>query len=113
MSKNWKTRLIHPDAQAPAGYRSLATPTYRGSTVLFSNAGAVQHNWDQHAVGHWSAGIYFDAFAHGVDVTMQALTKYVGGRAAIGARIVRLNIGLEDPEDLRADLARALEAMIP
>src|SRR5438552_11034438 len=29
----------------------------------------------------WSAGIHFDAFAHGVDVTMQALTKYVGGHS--------------------------------
>jgi cysteine-S-conjugate beta-lyase len=29
----------------------------------------------------WSAGIYFDAFAHGVDVTMQAVTKYVGGHS--------------------------------
>ena len=212
MSKNWKTRLIHSDAQPPAGFRSLATPTYRGSTVLFPNAGAVQDAWDQHSVGYtyglfgtpttlelamricelengyrtfitpggqgaialinlaflkagdhvlvpesiykpnrqfawevlrrfgvevsfyqpaigagirslfrentrlvwcespgsvtmevqdvpaiaqaahsigaltvldntWSAGIYFDAFAHGVDVTMQALTKYVGGHS--------------------------------
>src|SRR5205823_7009793 len=29
----------------------------------------------------WAAGVYFDAFAHGVDVTMQALTKYVGGHS--------------------------------
>ena len=29
----------------------------------------------------WAAGIYFDAFAHGADVTMQALTKYVGGHS--------------------------------
>jgi cystathionine beta-lyase len=29
----------------------------------------------------WSAGVYFDAFAHDVDVTMQALTKYVGGHS--------------------------------
>jgi cystathionine beta-lyase len=29
----------------------------------------------------WAAGIYFDAFAHGVDITMQALTKYVGGHS--------------------------------
>ena len=29
----------------------------------------------------WSAGVYFDAFAHGVDVTMQALTKYIGGHS--------------------------------
>jgi cystathionine beta-lyase len=29
----------------------------------------------------YAAGIYFDAFAHGVDVTMQALTKYIGGHS--------------------------------
>lgn len=29
----------------------------------------------------WSAGVLFDAFAHGADVTMQALTKYVGGHS--------------------------------
>ena len=29
----------------------------------------------------WSAGVFFDAFAHRVDVTMQALTKYVGGHS--------------------------------
>jgi cystathionine beta-lyase len=29
----------------------------------------------------WSAGVHFDAFAHGADVTMQALTKYVGGHS--------------------------------
>jgi cysteine-S-conjugate beta-lyase len=29
----------------------------------------------------YAAGIFFDAFAHGVDVSMQALTKYVGGHS--------------------------------
>ncbi len=29
----------------------------------------------------WAAGVLFDAFAHGADVTMQALTKYVGGHS--------------------------------
>lgn len=29
----------------------------------------------------YAAGIFFDAFAHGIDVTMQALTKYVGGHS--------------------------------
>jgi cystathionine beta-lyase len=29
----------------------------------------------------WSSGVLFDAFKHGVDVTMQALTKYVGGHS--------------------------------
>ncbi|MBV9719940.1 MAG: cystathionine beta-lyase [Candidatus Eremiobacteraeota bacterium] len=29
----------------------------------------------------WSAGVFFDAFSHGVDVTMQAITKYIGGHS--------------------------------
>jgi cysteine-S-conjugate beta-lyase len=29
----------------------------------------------------YAAGVFFDAFIHGVDVTMQALTKYVGGHS--------------------------------
>jgi len=57
MSKTWKTKLIHPDAHAPKGFQSLATPTYRGSTVLFPNAAAVQDTWDQHAVGY-TYGLY-------------------------------------------------------
>jgi len=31
----------------------------------------------------WAAGVYFDAFAHGIDVTMQALTKYVAGHSDV------------------------------
>jgi cystathionine beta-lyase len=31
----------------------------------------------------WSAGVYFDAFVHGVDVSMQALTKYVAGHSDV------------------------------
>jgi len=212
MPKNWKTKLIHSDAHAPEGFRSLSIPVYRGSTVLFPDAAAVDDAWDQYEAGYtyglygtpttlelaaricelekgfrtfitpggqgaialinfaflkagdhvlvpesiytpnrkfavdvlqrfgvevtfypptvgagieslfrkntrlvwcespgsitmevqdvpaiadaahrigalvvldntWSAGVYFDAFAHGVDVTMQALTKYVGGHS--------------------------------
>jgi cysteine-S-conjugate beta-lyase len=212
MPTNWKTKLIHSDAHAPEGFRSLSTPVFRGSTVLFPEAAAVDDAWDQYEAGYtyglygtpttlelaaricelekgfrtfitpggqgaialinlaflkagdqilvpesvytpnrkfaievlrrfgvevgfypptigagiaslfrnnmrliwcespgsitmevqdipaiaeaahrigamvvldntWSAGIYFDAFAHGVDVTMQALTKYVGGHS--------------------------------
>ena len=29
----------------------------------------------------YAAGVLFDAFAHGVDVSVQALTKYVGGHS--------------------------------
>jgi cystathionine beta-lyase len=57
MTKNWKTKLIHPDAHAPEGFRSLAPATHRGSTVVFPNAAAVQDTWDQHAVGY-TYGLY-------------------------------------------------------
>jgi cysteine-S-conjugate beta-lyase len=39
----------------------------------------------------WSAGVYFDAFAHGVDITMQALTKYVGGHSDLLLGSVTVN----------------------
>src|SRR5271157_4498399 len=29
----------------------------------------------------WSAGVLFDALAHGADITMQAVTKYIGGHS--------------------------------
>jgi cystathionine beta-lyase len=214
MAKSWKTRLIHSDVQVPEGYKSLASPVFRGSTTLFPTAAAVNDSWDQYEVGYtyglygtpttlelagkicelekgyrtivtpggqgaislinlaflksgdhilipesvytpnrklarnvlhrfgveagfyppeigagikdllrdntrliwcespgsitmevqdvpaiaqaahargtlvaldntWSAGVYFDAFAHGVDITMQALTKYVGGHSDV------------------------------
>jgi cystathionine beta-lyase len=41
----------------------------------------------------WSAGVLFDAFAHGVDITMQAVTKYIGGHSdlLLGSITVRDN----------------------
>ncbi|HTM41877.1 MAG TPA: cystathionine beta-lyase [Terriglobales bacterium] len=57
MPKDWKTKLIHSDARVPEGFRSLAPPVYRGSTVLFPNAASVNDNWDQHAVGY-TYGLY-------------------------------------------------------
>ncbi|HET9695752.1 MAG TPA: cystathionine beta-lyase [Terriglobales bacterium] len=47
MAKSWKTKLIHTDAKVPEGFRSLATPAYRGSTVLFPESKAVHDHWDQ------------------------------------------------------------------
>jgi cystathionine beta-lyase len=57
MPKNWKTKLIHSDAHAPEGFRSLSIPVYRGSTVLFPNAAAVDDAWDQYEVGY-TYGLY-------------------------------------------------------
>jgi cystathionine beta-lyase len=41
-----RTRLIHPRRAAPGGFRSLATPVYRGSTTLFSRAAEIHDTWD-------------------------------------------------------------------
>ena len=57
MTKSWKTRLIHSDAKIPQGYRSLASPTFRGSTTLFPSASAVNDTWDQWRVGY-TYGLY-------------------------------------------------------
>jgi cystathionine beta-lyase len=57
MTKSWKTKLIHSDAKIPQGYRSLATPTFRGSTTLFPSASSVTDTWDQ-----WQAGYTYGLY---------------------------------------------------
>jgi cysteine-S-conjugate beta-lyase len=57
MTKSWKTRLIHTDAKIPQAYRSLASPTFRGSTTLFPSASSVNDTWDQWRVGY-TYGLY-------------------------------------------------------
>ena len=54
---NWKTKLIHPGVRAPQGFRSLADPTYRGSTILFEDAASPSDNWDQYEAGY-TYGLY-------------------------------------------------------
>jgi cystathionine beta-lyase len=56
-TKDWKTRLIHSDATVPEGFRSLSTPVYRGSTVLFPQASAASDRWNQYEVGY-TYGLY-------------------------------------------------------
>lgn len=53
----WQTRLLHPQARIPQGYRSLATPVYRGSTTLFPSAASVTDDWDQERAGY-TYGLY-------------------------------------------------------
>src|SRR5512147_487574 len=57
MQKDWKTKLIHSDSHVPQGFRSLASPIYRGSTVLFDDAHHVVDFWDQHKFGY-TYGLY-------------------------------------------------------
>jgi len=57
MKKDWTTKLIHSDAQVPEGFRSLATPTYRGSTTLFNDAAEVTDDWNPYKAGY-TYGLY-------------------------------------------------------
>jgi cystathionine beta-lyase len=54
---HWRSKLIHPAAQAPTGFRSLAMPTYRGSTVVFETHADVVDSWRQGEDGY-SYGLY-------------------------------------------------------
>ncbi len=54
---HWRSKLIHPNAHAPANFRSLATPTYRGSTVIFARQADVSDDWRQTENGY-SYGLY-------------------------------------------------------
>ena len=54
---HWKSRLIHPQAETPQGFQSLATPTYRGSTVIFPSTAAVRDDWRQSEHGY-TYGLY-------------------------------------------------------
>src|SRR5215208_2839213 len=53
---NWRTRLIHSTADAPAGFRSLATPVYRGSTTVFGTLAEAYQSW--RPGGPYTYGIY-------------------------------------------------------
>jgi cystathionine beta-lyase len=54
---HWRSKLIHPNAHAPAGFDSLVTPTYRGSTVVFGRQADVTDDWRQTENGY-SYGLY-------------------------------------------------------
>jgi cystathionine beta-lyase len=52
MTKDWKTRLIHTDAKVPEGFESLASPVYRGSTVVFPDTSSTHTVWNQEELGY-------------------------------------------------------------
>jgi cysteine-S-conjugate beta-lyase len=54
---HWRSKLLHPSAHAPDGFRSLATPVYRGSTVLFEKAADIADEWRQEKHGY-AYGLY-------------------------------------------------------
>ena len=54
---DWRTKLVNPSPKARQDYRSLATPVYRGSTVLFDDQAVVTDDWRQSEYGY-SYGLY-------------------------------------------------------
>ena len=54
---DWKTKLLNPAPRARTDYRSLATPVYRGSTVVFDKQSSVSDDWQQAEKGY-TYGLY-------------------------------------------------------
>lgn len=54
---DWRTKLIDPKPYARRDYMSLATPVFRGSTVLFEDQATVTDDWRQ-AENGYSYGLY-------------------------------------------------------
>jgi cysteine-S-conjugate beta-lyase len=75
-TRSLETRLIHPEAAAPSGFRSLATPVFRGSTTLFDRAAAIRDTWN-HDEAPYTYGSY------GTPTTLELaarLAEIEGGR---------------------------------
>ncbi len=53
---HWTTKLIHTDARPEAGFESLVTPVFRGSTTVFPRAGDARDDW-RHEAGY-TYGLY-------------------------------------------------------
>ncbi len=54
---SWKTRLLHDAVEVPGGFESMATPVYRGSTVVFPDAASVREGKRPERDG-WTYGLY-------------------------------------------------------
>ena len=54
---DWRTKLLNPTPHARQDYQSLATPVYRGSTVVYNDQNAVTDDWRQ-AENGYSYGLY-------------------------------------------------------
>ncbi len=58
----------------------------------------------------WATPLFFDAFAHGVDLSIQAATKYVGGHADVMIGYVTAN---ESPCEQLVGYPRRISASMP
>ncbi len=53
---SWRTRLIHSEVRVSADFRSLATPVFRGSTVVFDRLADARDDWT--AENGYTYGLY-------------------------------------------------------
>ena len=54
---DWRTKLLNPNQKARQDYKSLVTPVYRGSTVVFDEQSLIKDDWKQSENGY-SYGLY-------------------------------------------------------
>ena len=54
---SWRTKLLDYDARVRCDFKSLVTPVYRGSTVVFPNQESVKDQWEHSRKGY-SYGLY-------------------------------------------------------
>ena len=85
---DWRTKLLAPTPRARQDYQSLATPVYRGSTVVFHDQNAVTADWRQaqngYAYGLYGTPTSLELAARIADVEGAEETFIVpGGQAAI------------------------------
>lgn len=53
---HWKSRILHSTPSTPEGFRSFATPVYRGSTILLGSMANAHDEW--HFERGWNYGLY-------------------------------------------------------
>jgi cystathionine beta-lyase len=53
---HWKSRILHAKPSVPQGFKSFATPVYRGSTILLGSMANAHDEW--HMERGWNYGVY-------------------------------------------------------
>jgi cystathionine beta-lyase len=68
---HWRSKLLQPETEMPQGFRSLASATHRGSTVVFPSQAEVKDGWRQREKGY-TYGIY------GTPTAVELATRIAG-----------------------------------
>jgi cystathionine beta-lyase len=92
---DWKTRLLHQEIDIPQGFRSLVTPTFRGSTTVFPDSAGVREGTRPERDG-WTYGLYGTPTTAELSARLCALEGGAGTILASSgqAAIVLVNVAL-------------------